>query len=295
MKSLQNKTQTVISASRRTDIPAFYMEWFMSGLKKGFFSIHHPFHNKKIIIPVTPEKVHTIIFWSKNYGPFIHGQYAQKIQSMGYNIYLHFTINSPSEILEPGVPLLEDRLYQLKTLGKFISPEMINWRFDPICKYQLITHNGEVKSFENLNSLELIAQSVSEIGINRCVTSFMSNYKKIQSRIKKIPNFRFVSFTQEEKVNTILKIEKILQKYKINLFLCCEKNLLSSLPKSSLIKANECIPNNLLMKHYGGHLSLRKDYGQRIKKGCKCNASRDVGDYLCHPCLHECLYCYSNK
>jgi hypothetical protein len=292
----QNKNeQIVISASRRTDIPAFYMDWFMSGLNKGFFSIHHPFHRKKMIIPTLSEQIHSIVFWSKNYGPFIKGGYADLIQAMGYHLYFHFTINTPSEILEPGVPSLEDRLSQLKCLAGMVAPEVINWRFDPICRYQMYDHHGKIHVYDNLNSLETIACAVSNVGIKRCVTSFMDDYRKIHTRIKKIPNFEFLQISKEEQIEIILQIEEKLQQYNIKLFVCCEKDLLQALPKTSHVKANACIPNDFLMKHYGGQLSVKKDYGQRTKFGCECKISRDIGDYICHPCLHQCLYCYANK
>ncbi|MBF0452061.1 MAG: DUF1848 family protein [Candidatus Magnetomorum sp.] len=295
MKSSQKNKQIILSASRRTDIPAFYMDWFMSGLQKGLFNIHHPFHRKKMIIPATPEHIHSIVFWSKNYGPFIQGGYADRLQSMGYHFYFHFTINTPSEILEPGVPSLEDRLNQLRSLCSLAGPEVINWRFDPICRYQTLDHHGKLTIFDNLNGLDNIARTVSDVGIKRCVISFMDDYRKIHTRLKQLPYFQFIKFTIKEQVEIILCIENKLKEYGLQLFVCCEKDLLNALPQTSGIKANSCIPGDFLMKHYGGQLTVKKDYGQRIKQGCECSASRDIGDYVCHPCLHQCLYCYANN
>jgi hypothetical protein len=295
MKGLQKNNQIVLSASRRTDIPAFYMDWFMSGLEQGYFTIHHPYHRKKIIVPANPEKIHSIVFWSKNYGQFIQNAYAQRIQSKGYHLYFHFTINTSSEILEPGVPLLNNRLEQIVALGKIVDPTVINWRFDPICCYQTYDKNGTLQLFDNLHELDIIAQAVSKAGVKRCVTSFMNSYKKINQRLKNIPFFNFIDYKPSEKIRILLKMEQMLASYGIQLFVCCEKELLQLLPEDSNIQANSCIPSEFLMKHYGGKLSLRKDYGQRVKSGCECRVSRDIGDYICHPCLHQCLYCYAGK
>jgi len=289
---MQKNNQIVISASRRTDIPAFHMDWFMSGLAQGYFSIHHPYHRKKIIVSANSEKIHTIVFWSKNYGQFIQKAYAQRIQAMGYHLYFHFTINSSSETLEPGVPSLENRLEQLTALGQIVDPKVINWRFDPICRYQSYDQNGSLCILDNLHDFEIIAQAVSKVGIKQCVTSFMNSYRKIHQRLKGLPGFHFFDYTLSEKISILLQMEQTLKSYGIQLFVCCEKALLQALPETSEIQGSSCIPNDFLMKHYGGRLSTRKDYGQRVKNGCGCHVSRDIGDYICHPCFHRCLYCY---
>jgi len=294
MKTLPKNKQIVISASRRTDIPAFYMDWFMSGLHKGFFCIHHPYHRKKMIIPAPSESIHSIVFWSKNYEPFIQGKYADIIQSMGYHLYLHFTINTPLEILEPGVPPLENRLSQLEILSNLVGPEVINWRFDPICRYQITDQFGKTHIYDNLSSIDTIARAVSNAGIKRCVTSFMDNYRKIQTRTQKISNFQFLEFSRKEQVEIILQMKTKLNRFDIKLYTCCEKDLLNEFSDDRQVQANSCIPNDFLMKHYGGQLAVKKDYGQRTRFGCECKVSKDVGDYVCHPCLHQCLYCYAN-
>jgi len=289
---MKTNTQIVLSASRRTDIPAFYMDWFMSGLEKGSFSIHHPYHRKKFIVPANREKIHSIVFWSKNYDQFIEKGYAPSIQAMGYHLYFQFTINTPSKILEPGVPPLSSRLRQIAELGNIVDPKAINWRFDPICRYQIYDKNGNLRLFDNLHDLDIIAQAVSKVGIQRCVTSFMNSYKKIHQRLKNLPHFHFIDYTLSEKIKILLQMEQQLKSYGIRLFVCCEKALLEALPEGSQIQANSCIPSEFLMNHYGGKVSLRKDYGQRVKQGCQCGVSRDIGDYICQPCLHQCLYCY---
>ncbi len=87
MKSSQ---QIVISASRRTDIPAFYMSWFMQQIQKRSFEVINPYNRKKAVVPAIPDKVHTIVFWSKNFGPFIEGGHGQTLAAMGYNLFFQF-------------------------------------------------------------------------------------------------------------------------------------------------------------------------------------------------------------
>jgi hypothetical protein len=89
-------------------------------------------------------------------------------------------------------------------------------------------------------------------------------------------------------------MERTLTAGKIDLRLCCEKEVLAALPSDSTVTESACIPNDLLVALFGGTLSLKKDTGQRIQKGCGCKVSVDVGSYHLHPCYHNCLFCYAN-
>ena len=168
---MKPKTKIVISASRRTDIPAFYMDWFMEQIKQGKFKVKNPFNQKEYIVSALPSDVHTIVFWSKNFGPFIKKKYYNELIKIGYNLFFNFTINSFSPLLEPNIPPLKNRLEQLNFLADYFKPKSINWRFDPICFYE--TNN---KIYDNLKDFETIAEKASEYGIKRCITSFMDNY-----------------------------------------------------------------------------------------------------------------------
>lgn len=284
----------VISASRRTDIPAFYMDWFMEGTERGFFTVQNPMSRQVMIVQAKPDKVHTIVFWSKNYGPFLDGGYGQELNRRGFHLFFHFTINSHDPVLEPCIPSLEERLRQAQALSREFGPQVISWRFDPVCFYTDRGKDRIGKVYDNLQDLGRIAEAMGRLGVNRCVTSFMDDYSKIQKRIRNRPGFRFIYPGLQEQVETVLRMEKTLAAHSIDLYTCCEKALLSSLPPDSRIKASACIPNDLLCKLFGGHISVRPDYGQRHRQGCGCKVSRDIGSYRDQPCHHQCLYCYAN-
>ncbi len=282
--------QIVISASRRTDIPAFYMDWFMEQVKIGEFIVRNPYNQKVKRVTVTPDYVHTIVFWSKNFDPFLQGKYGEKLEKMGYHLFFNFTINSNLPILEPGVPDLKRRLFQLQNLCHRFRPDSVTWRFDPVCFY---TFNG--KDMENnLVNFSLIADTASKCGVIRCITSFMDYYPKIRKRVQSLKNFDFMDPLLEYKREIILKMEKELFGKNIHLFTCCENEILKILPPDSKITKSSCIPNDLLMKLFGGKLSCKKDTGQRVKDGCGCMISVDIGSYKDHPCFHNCLFCYAN-
>ena len=280
----------VISASRRTDIPAFYMSWFMAGIKSGFFEVVNPYNRQTRMVPATPAEVHTIVFWSKDFGLFLKEHYGEKLQKTGYNLFFNFTINSESPQLEPHVPPLGVRLDQLKQLCDQFGSRAINWRFDPICFFK--THNSIVQ--DNLSDLDRIAEKAAEYGIKRCITSFMDPYTKIEKRLANLPGFSFFDPPLKTKRRVVLEIEKRLAGGKINLKLCCEKDVLDALPANTSVTQSACIPSDLLMELFGGNLALKKDSGQRIQKGCGCKVSVDIGSYHLHPCYHNCLFCYAN-
>ena len=280
----------VISASRRTDIPAFYMNWFMGQIEKGFFEIKNPYNQKVKIVPAISDRVHTIVFWSKNFGPFLAGDFGERLQQRGYHLFFNFTINSESDMLEPNVPPLEQRLEQLETVCRCFGAAAVNWRFDPLCFYR--TGGNKIK--DNRHDFKRIAERASKTGVKRCITSFWDDYPKIRKRKAPVPGFRFINPPLKEQKNIVLEMENELTPRKMNLYLCCEKDLLGLLPSESGVSNSSCIPNDHLVKIFGGSLPLKRDRGQRVKAGCGCMVSVDIGSYREQPCFHNCLFCYAN-
>lgn len=279
----------VLSASRRTDIPAFYMPWFMEGIEKGEFEVENPYNGRISRVPATSERVHTIVFWSKDFGPFLRGGYGEELAVRGYNLFFNFTINSHCPDLEPRVPPLEDRLGQLESLCGRFSPGTVLWRFDPICFYQ--TPDGRR---DNLEDFEHIAAAASRAGIERCVTSFLDLYPKIKRRMESGAGISFLSPSLEKQKKVLLELQARLGPLGISLFTCCEKEVLELLPRGTGILPSACIPGRLLTQLFGEGISLSKDPGQRSGAGCGCSVSSDVGSYRAHPCRHDCLFCYAN-
>ena len=280
----------VISASRRTDIPAFYLDWFMDRLNHGCFELVNPYNRLKTTVPASPDQVHTIVFWSKNFGPFLEQNIGEKLQDCGYNLFFNFTVNSTSKWLEPRIPPLVDRLKQIGQLGRRFNPRSITWRFDPICFFTL----GNTARKSNLDDFEVIAATAAQAGIQRCMTSFMDNYAKIDRRTAQMSGFAFHDPALDKKVEILLEKEAHLASINISLNTCCENEAFEALPSESTISKGSCIPNDLLMELFGGRLSLKRDNGQRTNQGCGCMVSKDIGAYHQHPCFHNCLFCYAN-
>jgi len=284
------REKIVISASRRTDIPAFYMDWFMTQREQGVFEVVNPFNRRVTRVPATTDAVHTLVFWSKNFGPFLTGNYGEILIEKGYHLYFSFTINSTDALLEPSLPDLEERLRQLEILSQRFGAACIDWRFDPICFYQTADGNSR----DNLHNFSTISDVAARSGVKRCITSFMDPYRKIQTRIKPLTGFSFIDPPLEDKLEILLALNRDAGKRGIQLHLCCEKPLLEALPKEAGIQQSACVPNHRIQALYGGNISLARDQGQRIHAGCGCRVSVDIGSYHLHPCYHNCLFCYAN-
>ncbi|MDP2645782.1 MAG: DUF1848 domain-containing protein [Desulfobacterales bacterium] len=281
--------QIVISASRRTDIPAFYMPWFMESMRRGFFEVVNPYNRHVSRVAATPDTVHTIVFWSKNFGPFLDGRFGEKLQGAGYNLFFNFTINSVDWQMEPNIPALNDRLDQLAHISRQFGAHAVRWRFDPICVYAL---DGRVR--DNLADFSRIAAAAARCGLTKCVTSFVDDYAKIQRRLKSRAGFSFIFPSLEQKIKIVLEMNRLLEPMDIQLNTCCERQLMENLPPGSGVEKNSCVPNDFLAELFGGQLSRKKDPGQRLDKGCGCQVSIDIGSYQDHPCYHNCLFCYAN-
>jgi hypothetical protein len=280
---------TVISASRRTDIPAFHMRWFMEGIERGEFEVTHPFTRSVRRVPAGCPPVHTIVFWSKNFGPFLAGGYGRQLADRGYHLYFQFTVNPENRRLEPGVPPLDERLRQLDRLCRDFGPRAVNWRLDPVCFY----HEADGRLRTSSAGAERIADAAAAAGIRSCTASLMDPYRKIARRTARLPGFGFLEVSPGRGLEALLALEALLRPRGIRLATCCEQALIDALPPGSAIRAGACIPSELLMELYGGSLSLKRDPGQRTAAGCACRVSTDVGSYDRHPCAHGCLYCYA--
>jgi hypothetical protein len=266
------------------------MDWFMDGIARGFFEVVNPYNQKRRIVPARPGDTHSIVFWSKNFGPFLRGDYDRKLQRLGYRLLFNFTINAPSPMLEPHVPPLKERIRQVNELSRRHDPEAIRWRFDPLCFFQRHNRTG---TYNNLVGLEPIADALAAAGIRRCITSFVDRYRKIQARLPSA-GVEFIDPPAEVKHDTLLSMAALLGARGIAIGLCCEKSLLDALPADAGIGPGDCIPGALLGALYGWDFAQKKDPGQRRSRGCTCNVAADIGSYRQQPCYHNCLFCYAN-
>ena len=266
------------------------MPWYMASIDRGHFDVVNPYNRRINSVPARPDQVHTLVFWSKNFGPFLTQSYGKLLERRGYRLFFNFTINSPHPLLEPGVPPLKERLKQLTLLSNQHGSACIQWRFDPICYFD----HRAAKQSDNLDHFNTIANHAARIGINLCITSFVDLYRKVRRRMTHISEIALMDPPMETKIIQIMEMAAYLADLGIQLHLCCEKDILDALPDRSQVHAAACIPNNRLAALYGPGISLGRDSGQRKAAGCQCGVAKDVGSYTLHPCHHNCLFCYAN-
>jgi len=160
----------IISCSRRTDIPAFLMDWVIKKIKIGYVNVVNPFYHKQIsCISLKPEHVKCWVWWSKNFEDWIKKYTENKNLFKSYKGHsFQFTINSPSE-LEPNVKIsLERRFQQLKWLINEFGLLAMNYRFDPIILYKKYNSNT-IRS--NLDKFEYIIENIAALGLKEMIFS----------------------------------------------------------------------------------------------------------------------------
>ena len=168
----------VVSASRATDIPAFYAEWFFRRLEAGYCAWVNPFNQKKMYVSFKNCRV--VVFWSKNPEPIL--PYLHKLDERGIHYYFQFTLNDyEQEGFEPNVPELERRIETFRKLAEMIGKERVIWRFDPL----IVTPSLSTDML--LARIERIGDSLKGC-TEKLVFSFVDvkAYRKVQSNLVKV-------------------------------------------------------------------------------------------------------------
>ena len=272
----------IISASRRTDIPAFYSEWFMNRLQEGYCLVPNPFNPRQVArISLVPKSVDAIVFWSKNPAPML--RLLPTVQDMGYRFYFLFTVNDYPKAWEPGLPPLAERISAFVELSQRIGLRRVIWRYDPIILSNRTDATYHRKTFENL-CRQLAGRT------QRVITSIITLYRKTQRNLAPLEKQGYV-FDKDPRSNP--EAEALLShmatcaaEHGLDIFACAESRDYTYLG----IKPSSCIDAALIRELWGIPVSSKKDPGQR--EHCGCSISRDIG--MPDTCPHGCPYCYSN-
>lgn len=293
----------IISASRSTDIPAFYANWFIDRLNKGYIEWKNPFNG--IPIYVSFKKTRVVVFWTKNPKPMMkHLDFLDKIIE---NYYFQYTLNDyEKEGFERKVPSLDDRIKTFIELSEKIGKKRVIWRFDPL----ILTSEIDVKIL--LKKIEYIGDQIKD-HTNKLVFSFadISIYKKVENNLRK-EGVSFIEFSPQTMREFASGLQQLNKKWGFDIGTCAEK---ISLERYN-IKHNKCIDDDLMIDLFSEDKVLMKFLGVKftepdlfnnsatiIKKtqnlrdrgqrnACGCIASKDIGQY--NTCPHECVYCYAN-
>ncbi|MGE5560556.1 MAG: DUF1848 domain-containing protein [Chloroflexota bacterium] len=275
----------IISASRRTDIPAFFGEWFMRRVEAGFFVTANPFNPAQIrAYSLHPDDVDAIAFWTKNPAPF--SRHLDAIDRRGYRYYFGVTLNDYPAIIEPGVPPLAERIEAFRRLSDRIGPERVMWRYDPV-----IISSATPAEY-HLERLDRLAAALAG-HTWRMIISFLDFYRKVKPRLDKLGASEGITFTdiaapehRDQLLALAAGISGIAAAAGISVQTCSEAVDLESVG----IRHGTCIDADYIETVLGAPGPLRRDANQRTE--CLCAHSADMGAY--NTCLFQCAYCYAD-
>ena len=275
----------VISASRRTDLVAFFPEWLAGAVRREKAIFLGP-SGRISVADLSPGSVHTFVLWSKNFRNLIANRDRLRDDLRKYDqLYFHFTITGLGGTrVEKDVPVLEDALRQLEPLLVLAGrPERISLRFDPVIYWQ----EGE-ETRTNLPFFEKLAERAASLRIQDIRFSFAQWYGKSKRRAERL-GIEFLDPEVEVKRKDASFLASMAGRYGLNLH-CCSQDFLAAIPG---IRPSACIDGRLLQAahHRSLPVSLRKDRTQR--RECRCTESVDIGSYA-QTCPHSCVYCYAN-
>ena len=264
----------IISASRRTDIPSYYADWFYNRIKEGYVCVRNPMNVHQISrISLSPDVIDGIVFWTKNPHPMMDRLDLLR----NYMYYFQFTINSYGRDIEANIPSKNDMIIPtFRTLSDKIGPERVIWRYDPI----LLTEKYSVDY--HIHYFEEIAKRLSGY-TEKCIISFVDLYRNTKSNTKDLGLLPLETTAMYEIAH---RMSEIALKHGIKMESCAEKINLDQFG----IEHGHCIDCSLFERLLGCRLDLDKDKNQREE--CGCVASVDIGMY--NTCKNGCKYCYAN-
>jgi DNA repair photolyase len=295
-KPVKAQAPIIVSASRSTDIPAFYADWFFDRLKKGFSAWTNPFNGVKSY--VSYDQTRFIVFWSKNPRPLL--SYLDYLKERNIKCYIQYTLNDYEQERLEKVPPLATRIETFKMLVDKLGFGSVVWRFDPMILTDDISVEGLLRKVQNIGDqlkgyTEKLVFSYADIAM----------YRKVKANLERsgIPYHEWTIPQMEEFADKLSHLnhsrgwdyqlatcgEKIdIENYGIEHNRCIDGDLIARLADGDNVLLN--FISKFVSIDLFGNKTYKKDVGQRV--GCGCMAAKDIGEY--NTCPHLCEYCYAN-
>jgi hypothetical protein len=267
----------IISASYRTDIPAFYGEWFMNRLRAGYCKVVNPYGGQASRISLAGEDVNGFVFWTKNLRPF--AAHLQEIRERGYPFVIQFGINAYPPELEASVVDWTASVELLRKVRAEYGPRVCVWRYDTIVVSSLTPVEFHLDNFSS------VARAL-EGATDEVVISFLHPYKKTVRAMDlaaKAHGFTWRDPSTDEKKELASRLVKIAQDHSMQLSICAQREYI--VPGASDAR---CVDAERLSDVAGRPIEAGR---QGHRKECGCWESRDIGEY--DTCPHGCVYCYA--
>jgi len=270
----------IISASRRSDIPAFYSRWLLRRLEEGVCDWLHPFTGKVARVSLRPEDCLALVLWTRNPAPLIPA--LRDLDAAGYVYCFQVTLTGYPQALESHNPGLELSLRRLRDLAERVGPQPVTWRYDPI-----VLSSCTPAAF-HLERFAAIARAL-EGAVQRVTFSFVDAYGKTRrnfERVSRDHGIRFFEPAPGERRDLALRLRDTAARHGMRLYACCEDDLLGD-----GIEKGHCIDLDLIRE-------LRTDVPDKLKRRpsrqqCGCTEAVDIGAY--DTCTFGCAYCYATR
>lgn len=261
----------ILSASRRTDIPCYYSEWFMNRIRAGYVLTRNPINHAQISrLPLSPDIVDCIVFWTKDAVNML--PHLDELDSFGYNYYFQFTLTPYGKDIEQNLRSKADIEDTFIELSKRIGKECVVWRYDPIIlNDDLDIEYHKTEFFRMCKKLSTFTDVVT--------VSYVDMYSKLKTSLIR-------PITSGEIAELSGYIGLIAKKCGLRIVVCCENDDLMKFG----IEQSSCIDKDRVEKVCGCTLYIKTDKNQR--QGCGCVESIDIGAY--NTCMNGCVYCYAN-
>jgi DNA repair photolyase len=267
----------IVSASYRTDIPAFYGDWFRTRLAEGHALVANPYGGPDYRVGLRPEAAEGFVFWSRNPAPF--RPVLEDLAAEARPFVLQFTITGYPRPLEPAVPVAEAGVALLRDLARRFGRRSIVWRYDPILITDLTHEAWHEENFTRL--VGELAESVDEV-----VLSFAQIYSKTGRNLMAAARrhgFAWSDPADELKRQLIARLAQCAARKGIQATICAQPHLVAAPARAAL-----CI-DAARLSDVAGRAIAAKAKGNR--EGCACHESRDIGAY--DSCSQGCVYCYA--
>lgn len=265
----------IISASRRTDIPAHYGEWLLRRLEAGFCEYRHPFSRRWFRVSLRPEDVAGMVLWTKCLAPLLPHLDALRAR---FPFYVQLTITGHARELEPGVIPAAEAVRQARELSARFGRDALVWRFDPIVHTRLGGPEDTLRRFRDLAGR-------MEGATERCVISFMSPYRR-QARSFSRAGLAWDEPPPEMRRALSAQLAHIAADHGMTLAACCNDDIVHG-----EVRKSHCVDADLL-RRLGALLPARVPPGPS-RDQCGCAKSVDIGAY--DMCPAGCVYCYANR
>lgn len=263
----------ILSVSRRTDIPAFFSEWFFQRLQEGYACVRNPRNPRQVSrVSLHPELVDGIVFWTKD-----PSRMLPKLELLDdYHYYFQITVTGYDAFVEPHLAPKEAIIASFQELARRVGKTRTIWRYDPIIITKTLNKDFHLRQFTRLASA--LADST-----DKCVISFVDLYRKTTRNTRSIGP---LMMDKERVLDVAEGLAHLAQRFGLSLEACSEQIDLTPLG----IRPGKCIDNALIAKIRSQPLQISRDKHQR--EDCNCVSSVDLGAY--NTCAHGCIYCYAN-